>query len=394
MENNEFQIEYVVGSAEIIEKMKNNAVQKIFGDISVKFLNNLSEKILHDKAAKAYSDVITFAFWCRRASLIKMAEKYCQGECRLGKGILFHIAPSNVAVNFAYSLAAGLLAGNSNIVRLPSKHFVQADIICRNIAELLLADAAMRPFICLVKYSHDKKITDWLSKICHMRIIWGGDNTIAEIRKSPLEPYAGEITFFDRFSVMLIDGQKYITMENKADIAERFYNDTYLTDQNACTAPRIIVWLNATADIKKIFWDNVGLKLDKYSFQPVQAVDKLEMMCRAAILEKASLSYKFKNLLVCMEIKSLDKAIRECMGNSGFFLEYAAASLDELMELFSNRKCQTVACVGIDKAKVKAWLECKRPLGVDRVTDVGATMDFSLNWDGHNLISEMSRVIE
>ena len=28
---------------------------------------------------------------------------------RLGRGIIFHIAPSNVPINFAYSLVAGLL---------------------------------------------------------------------------------------------------------------------------------------------------------------------------------------------------------------------------------------------------------------------------------------------
>lgn len=40
-----------------------------------------------------------------------------------GRGVAFHIAPSNVAVNFAFSLAAGLLTGNANIVRLSSKPF-------------------------------------------------------------------------------------------------------------------------------------------------------------------------------------------------------------------------------------------------------------------------------
>ena len=47
----------------------------------------------------------------------------------LGKGTIFHIAPSNVPINFAFSLISGILMGNSNMVRLPSNQFKQINII-------------------------------------------------------------------------------------------------------------------------------------------------------------------------------------------------------------------------------------------------------------------------
>ncbi len=34
-----------------------------------------------------------------------------------------------------------------------------------------------------------------------MCVIWGGDETVADIRKNPLGPRAKEITFADRYSV-------------------------------------------------------------------------------------------------------------------------------------------------------------------------------------------------
>ena len=42
-----------------------------------------------------------------------------------GRGLAYHIGPSNVPMNFAFSLFYSLLAGNPTIVRLPSLNFPQ-----------------------------------------------------------------------------------------------------------------------------------------------------------------------------------------------------------------------------------------------------------------------------
>ena len=44
-------------------------------------------------------------------------------------GLVFHITPSNIPTNFAYSLLFGLLTGNSNIIKVPTKIFPQIEII-------------------------------------------------------------------------------------------------------------------------------------------------------------------------------------------------------------------------------------------------------------------------
>ena len=46
---------------------------------------------------------------------------------RVGRGIVFHITPSNVPLNFAYSWLSGILSGNLNIVRVASKKSEQMD---------------------------------------------------------------------------------------------------------------------------------------------------------------------------------------------------------------------------------------------------------------------------
>ena len=46
------------------------------------------------------------------------------------------------------------------------------------------------------------------------------------------------------------------------------------------------------------------------------------------------------------------------------------------------------------KNKLKNLIKTIRPSGIDRVVPVGRTMDFSLYWDGNDLIKSFSRTIE
>lgn len=88
------------------------------------FLSDLGAALIAGREARAYPDVVAFGFFCRRANLEALAREY-EGAVsdRLGRGLSFHIAPSNVPVNFAYSLAAGLLAGNACVVKASSRVF-------------------------------------------------------------------------------------------------------------------------------------------------------------------------------------------------------------------------------------------------------------------------------
>ena len=97
---------------------------------SCDFLGDLSKQLDNSKYLKEYPDIKTLAFWCRKKNILSIKEKFKTTEPRIGLGLLFHITPSNIPTNFAYSLIFGLLNGNSNIVRVPSKKFKQIDIIC------------------------------------------------------------------------------------------------------------------------------------------------------------------------------------------------------------------------------------------------------------------------
>lgn len=361
----------------------------------LEFLDGMSKTLLAN--GREYPDVVTFAFWIRRASTRSLKARFSRedGNLRFGRGTAFHIAPSNVAVNFAYSLAAGLLTGNANIVRLPTKRFPQAELICKTINTVLGNYPSLRPYICLARYDRDREVNDLLSRLADTRIVWGGDATIAELRKSPLEPRAGEITFADRCSLAVIDSEWYLEKADPRRTAQAFYNDTFLTDQNACTSPRIVVWLGKRrAEAKEAFWNALHeLVKARYEFQPVQGIDKLVKSCLlAAGQEGVCVQPRTDNLIFQVTVPSLTKKLLNQTGNSGYFLEYDCGDILELRELCNDPRCQTVAYIG-DKELLLPLLNSGIK-GIDRVVPMGKTMDFDLIWDGYNLYERLTRIVQ
>lgn len=386
------ELKYVVGTPDVVESMKKLPTMVPFSDKALSFLNALSLRLL--KNGKAYSDVVTFAFWCRKAALLNEKAKYDSKKLRLGRGIAFHSTPSNVPVNCAFSFAAGLLAGNPNIVRLPAKSYDQVDLICSAVRDVLDEQPEMRSYIVFVKFPPVREIIDFFSGLCATRIIWGGDMTIADIRRSPLPPRAKEITFADRHSILVINAEAVLSAQNIDRVAQDFYNDTFFSDQNACTSPRIIVWTGTNKQkAKELFWKAVHKHvINKYTLAPVQAVGKLAAFYRAAVQKKVRLIPSSDNFIYRLNVDQLDDDLAELKYNSGFFFEYDAENLSEILPVCSY-KCQTMTYFGLDQQLISDFIRKDAPPGLDRAVPMGRSMDFTLVWDGYDLITEMSREI-
>lgn len=402
LNNNLNKIKFLTGNAEGLVNINKIFAKEPFNENIINFLNDLSQSLILNREAKNYSDVVTFAFWIRKSSSLKLKERfYDKNNLSLGKGVVFHVAPSNVPVNFAFSLASGLLTGNANIVKVPSKDFAQVNLIIEALNKVLNNEKYedLKDYIYLIKYERYKEVNDLLTGLCDMRVIWGGDNTISEIRKSPLNARAGEITFADRYSIALINSNYYLNLDLnlKRKAAQDFYNDTFFSDQNACTSPRAVIWTgNKISEAKKEFWRlEHELVKNKYNFQDIQAVNKLtSFYILAADKLNVKLENEFEdNLIMRVKVKELDHDLMNYKDNSGYFFEYEVKeNILEIKNLLDNKKCQTLAYLSDDVQELKDLIMSGLK-GVDRIVKFGKTMDFDLIWDGYNLFSQLTRII-
>lgn len=387
-------VNFIVGSADIAARLSEVSAKTPFSDDIVNFLNDVSKEIMKDPRSKTFSDVVTFGFWIRKGSVMKLKERFeTEDGIHLGKGVAFHIAPSNVPVNFAYSLVAGLLCGNVNVVRVPSKDFPQVGIIANSFNRVLEKRAEMKPYVLCVRYDRDKEVNDLFSSFCDVRVIWGGDQTIADIRRSPLPPRSGEITFADRYSLAVIDSDSYLSIEGKSHVAEDFYNDTFFSDQNACTSPRVVVWTgNKIEEAKEIFWkEEHELVEKKYTFQSIQGVNKLTRAYMIAAEHSVKIEDHPDNLIVRVKVDRLVGNLMDYRDNSGYFYEYDCKNVMDLAPLCNDKRCQTIGYIG-EKDVLRPLLD-SGVKGIDRIVPIGKTMDFDLIWDGYNLPAQLTRTV-
>ena len=369
-----------------------------FSDEVILYLNELSSILLRMPEVRHYPDVVTFAFFCRKANLLHLQKEHATNSLRLGRGLVFHIAPSNVPVNFAYSLICGLLAGNNNIVRLPGKQFRQVDLIVEALRTLSADERfdMVSRMVHLIKYDRGGIETTTYSALADVRVIWGGDETIRTIRQSPLPPRSYDIAFADRYSVCVLNAISILEEPSLDKIVEGFYNDTYLFDQNACSAPQLMVWVgteNKIEKAKEYFWTALQQYVDrKYKLEPILAVDKLSAFYRQAILSDVVKEENKNNNLWRVRLRKLSADIPQYRCAGGYFSEYSTTDFNDLASIVTT-KYQTLAYFGFSKDELQQFVLNNHIKGIDRIVQIGKTTDFSLIWDGYDLITMLSREI-
>ena len=369
-----------------------------FSDEVILYLNELSSILLRMPEVRHYPDVVTFAFFCRKANLLHLQKEHATNSLRLGRGLVFHIAPSNVPVNFAYSLICGLLAGNNNIVRLPGKQFRQVELIVEALRTLSADERfdMVSRMVHLIKYDRGGIETTTYSALADVRVIWGGDETIRTIRQSPLPPRSYDIAFADRYSVCVLNAISILEEPSLDKIVEGFYNDTYLFDQNACSAPQLMVWVgteNKIEKAKEYFWTALQQYVDrKYKLEPILAVDKLSAFYRQAILSDVVKEENKNNNLWRVRLRKLSADIPQYRCAGGYFSEYSTTDFNDLASIVTT-KYQTLAYFGFSKDELQQFVLNNHIKGIDRIVPIGKTTDFSLIWDGYDLITMLSREI-
>ena len=213
-----------------------------------------------------------------------------------------------------------------------------------------------------------------------------------------LSPNAIDITFPDRSSACLINPQKIenLNLYERKRLVEKFYNDTFLVDQNACSSPQIILWEKKGKGLgKKFFWDELyNLIKKKYILEENAAIEKYTSLCKSIsnLNVKIKLT-KYENLIYIINLKKMPNNPEYLRGKWGLFYEYDLNNLKEINIIF-NKKFQTLSYFGVDKKNIKKIIFNKSAEGIDRVVPIGQCLDIGFEWDGYNLNEYLTRTIK
>tara|TARA_B100000787_G_scaffold57196_1_gene41594 strand:+ start:421 stop:1608 length:1188 start_codon:yes stop_codon:yes gene_type:complete len=369
----------------------------VFDKNIILLLNAVSKEILSSTKCKKFPDLVSFGFWCRASNIKAIFNNYSFFKNRVGRGSVLHITPSNVPTNFAYSMVFGLLSGNNNIIRLPSKNFHQVEILCNILKKLSKKIIYKKSFnrLLLIKYEHSDLISSELSKDVEARIIWGGDNTINKFKSFITKPRCIDLAFANRYSISLIDSDKLgkLNSNDLAILTKKFYNDTYTMDQFGCSSPNSVFWLGKNSVAKKKFWLELSnIVNNEYNLDLSGANKKISNLMNYTLDKNKTFKVNIKNFnLITLKSNKLSLDNFENI-NFGSFLEINLQDINHLRK-YTSEKLQTVTYYGTDFKNIKKFIIKNKIKGIDRIVPIGRAFDLTPEWDGVDIISTLSRTL-
>jgi hypothetical protein len=371
-----------------------------FDDVAVAFLQEVSRVLLRDVRARQYPDLVAFAYFCRRANLHALAQRYPDAGQRSGWGTVVHVAPSNIPINFAFSLVFGLLAGNSNIVRMPSRKFPQNDLWVELFDRIAAAPEfkSIAASIILVQTERGSDALEALIAAADGLVVWGGDATVHAFRALPKKPRCVELYFPDRASSAVVDATAYMALSqsSRQRLAHDFYNDTYLVDQNACSSPSIVLWIGlpeAVSSAKGAFWQALDdeLKRQGYQLDPAARIDKcLDLMARTRELGHAAHLTQYSPDIWCLEDQI---SVSGTPLRFGQFVEMELPAIDGIA-VFLRPHEQTLTFFGMAPHDLLRALNEAHGHTVDRIVPIGKALNLNPFWDGKDILAQLSRRID
>jgi hypothetical protein len=372
-----------------------------FAPERVATLGRLSAGLLADPLLRQDPATVSVAFWLRPAQLARLAEEQVRRAAlesdvlRVPVGRVLHMAPGNVDTLFLYSWALAYLCGNSSIVRLSQEQGVVVQALLRVIESVASHDEELRASNRFVTYGHDDAVTSTLSAWCAHRIIWGGDEAVAAIRRLPLPPHASERVFGSKYSFALIEADRFgaASAAERVRLASGFFNDLFWFDQMACSSPHVVFWVGARDVVQgaaREFERELQAEVDRRQFKPAvsSAVHRRTYAFGMAASSDVRVVLDHPGFI---GVHLPDQAAFQKDICGGGLLRHVP--VDRLADVlpFVDEGDQTVTQWGFEGAALREFASQAGARGLDRVVPIGEALAFDVIWDGFHLVDDMLR---
>ena len=362
-----------------------------FAESVLALLGDLSARLMREPAAKQHAELVALGFWLRPANLAQLAKQQASGLHK-ALGLVVHFTPSNVDSMFVYSWVCSLLMGNNNIVRLASADSAAKQQLIDCLADLFAlpeyAELATRNLF--VSYDKQSACSAELSMLADARVLWGGDASVSSIRALPCQARCRDISFADRYSAALINGDA-LTDETQLDkLASLLWRDTQPHQQQACSSPRVILWLGST-DAQQALFNTINQLAIKQGSELNQLNNHLVV---SQMIQSGGAAGKpwVQHAICALPVSALRPEFLDWHLGSGLYLVKSLSQLDELKQL-TDSKLQTLSYWQVEREALLKLVADPSIKGIDRVVPVGRALEFSPDWDGYQLFNALSRSI-
>jgi hypothetical protein len=371
-----------------------------YGDERVlDFLDSASRRLLRPDLIRRHPELAPLGFFLRRSQLARWLSTADQsGTLRVPRGMVFHVPPSNVATLLVYPWALSMLAGNANVVRLPTRGSAAAEsllgVLCETAAD---ADPEIRRSQCVVAYGHDEDANRELSAMCRLRVIWGGDETVNTLRRFALAPDARDVTLVDRCSLSAISAAGWLAADDtdRDAIAGGFYNDAYWFGQAACASPLTLCWIGPEERAARACADFLDRLEAVVARRQPQIDTEMAIEKRVATYglaaEGVAVSVVHRGNMLATVSLGAGRLLDRWSGTGTFGLAFFS-EFDDLAPLVTRRH-QTMSHFGFTHGELLGFARRFGGRGIDRIVPIGEALGFERVWDGYDLLQEFSKSV-
>lgn len=371
-----------------------------FDPARLDLIGEVSRRILADPVARAQPQFVALGYWMRKSALSRMkadwmARHASPDEVLVARGVALHLPPTNVDTIFVYSWVLSFLAGNTNIVRLPSERSEAVEWLIGIIIDALY-EAGMGGQHLFCAFDHTGDILASISHRCDLRLIWGGDAKVDAVSRLPLRPDGLSIGFPDRTSATMIASTAYLASDAAARdaLALALFNDVFWFDQMGCGSPRVVFWVDPEGrdgmiDLAERLSHVVSQR--GYIGEPAVAVAKMVAIYGMLADGKAQRSVHYSNALdiAYADAENGNDLIKQ---GGGFLTSVTVSDVVDITP-WVGRDMQTITHYGVDHADLLRLAACIGPRGGYRLVPVGQALMFDETWDGIPLLTHMTRRI-
>lgn len=394
-------------SFELIARVlkKNQELCNMTTEELIETLEEYGKRLLKSEA-RHIEGVAFFSSWLRRSNIenlikVNLGNKsvlegfvpfnggYIKAQPR---GIVCHWVAGNVPTLSMFSLLQSIIAGNTNIMRIPKNAIENFSAMMKVLKEVKLNGRSTGEMIVkktsAVHFpSSERELTEKMSALADARVIWGGHDAVTAISSIKKRTHCEDIVFGPKYSFAVVD-RHYSNSEELRDIVRRFVNDIKSFDQNACSSPHVIFFeanMEKLADIGNIFAEELRKNEPKTLPGDISNILIKRAEYSMDTRKKAIFPENFKWGIFIDDEKKLE----EPLCNSSIFLK-SVGSIEEVLDLI-NPRIQTIGCAIKNLEDFLDFSNKAGFRGISRLTAPGQMNLYDSPWDGMMVLERLIR---
>ena len=375
-----------------------------FSKVQISFLTGLSLEILNRAESRRFPDLITFGYFIRPASIegYFSSRQNSNNFMATGVGSALHVAPSNIPINFAFSWLFGFIAGCKNLVRLPSNESEQIKLFLEAFEKVssLPEFAEIKKTNYFFRSERESAVLDSLVPLVDALLVWGGDSTVEYFRALVKSPNVRQIFFPSRQSSMILKARGVLDVlesQTQMGFLRSLYNDTFLTDCNACSSPSKIFFVGDESDCTKAS-SLLFSKLDEYVIASNRSIPIVPRMMDSLSSLESSPEWgeaKAHGLSVReFRFKDGQTSLKRPLRFGAFLVKNLTAVGEVTLHLSKDE--QTIIHWGFTDVEVSdlGHRLCLGGTNATRLVPIGSALDMGFFWEGRDNPASLVKYLE